>query len=261
MIKKAYILILIILLVGSSSLIAEPPSKIEWKSIPSGDFFLFFADTVKPIKIDGFFITETQITNAQFLEFVKANPKWRRSKIKSLFAESSYLKYWKSDTVLGKQAPPNAPVVMVSWFAASAYCNWLGGRLADMSEWEYVASASKTSKNAYNSDEFSSTLLKMYEKLPKIPLPNVGQRFKNAYGVYDMHGLVWEWTRDFNSVIVSTDSREKTNQDGKLFCAAGSIGNVDPSNYSAFVRYSMWSSLQAKYCIRNLGFRCVKDKL
>ncbi len=260
MIRLAYILISFILLADSSVLAAEPPSKIEWISIPSGEFYPFFADTVKPIKIDGFFISSTQITNAQFLKFVKANPKWRRSKIKSIFAEGSYLGYWEADTILGDNAPPNAPVVAVSWFAASAYCTWIGGRLADMSEWEYVASASKDKKNAYNEDSFSSTLLRMYEKLPKIPLPNVGERFKNAYAVYDMHGLVWEWTRDFNSVIVSTDARDKTNVDGKLFCAAGSIGNVDPSNYSAFVRYSMWSSLQAKYCLRNLGFRCVKDK-
>jgi formylglycine-generating enzyme required for sulfatase activity len=245
--------------VGCSVLLSEPPSKIEWISIPSGEFYPFFADTVKPITIDGFFISSTQITNSQFLRFVKSNPKWRRSKIKTIFAESSYLHYWESDTTLGINAPPNAPVVAVSWFAASAYCTWVGGRLPDMSEWEYVASASKNKKNAYNDESFSSTLLRMYEKLPKIPLPNVGEKFKNYYGVFDMHGLVWEWTRDFNSVIVSTDSREKTNQDGKLFCAAGSIGNVDPSNYSAFVRYSMWSSLQAKFCLRNLGFRCVKD--
>lgn len=260
MIRLHYILISIFLLVGCSVLLSEPPSKIEWISIPSGEFYPFFADTVKPITIDGFFISSTQITNSQFLRFVKSNPKWRRSKIKTIFAESSYLHYWESDTTLGINAPPNAPVVAVSWFAASAYCTWVGGRLPDMSEWEYVASASKNKKNAYNDESFSSTLLRMYEKLPKIPLPNVGEKFKNYYGVYDMHGLVWEWTRDFNSVIVSTDSREKTNQDGKLFCAAGSIGNVDPSNYSAFVRYSMWSSLQAKYCLRNLGFRCVKDK-
>jgi formylglycine-generating enzyme required for sulfatase activity len=260
MIKLAYILISFFLLAGSSVLMTEPPSKSEWISIPTGEFYPFFADTVKPIKIDEFFIASTQVTNAQFLKFVKANKNWQRSNIKPIFAESSYLRYWESDTILGKYAPPNAPVVSVSWFAANAYCKWIGGRLADMSEWEYVASASKKKMNAYNDNSFSSTLLRLYEKLPKIPLPNVGENFKNAYGVYDMHGLVWEWTRDFNSVIVSTDARDKTNQDGKLFCAAGSIGNVDPTNYSAFVRYSMWSSLQAKFCLRNLGFRCVKDK-
>lgn len=260
MIRLTYILISFLLLVGSSVVMAEPPSEVDWISIPSGEFYPFFADTIKPIKIDGFFIAPTQVTNSQYLNFVKANPKWRRSKVKPIFAESSYLAYWESDTVLGIKAPPNAPVVMVSWFAATAYCRWAGGRLADMSEWEYVASASKTIKNAYDKASFSTELLRLYEKQPKIPLPNVGERYKNSYGVYDMHGLVWEWTRDFNSVIVSTDSREKSNQDGKLFCAAGSIGNVDPSNYSAFVRYSMWSSLQAKFCLRNLGFRCVKDK-
>lgn len=255
----AYILLTFILIWGNSALNAESPNKSDWVKIPKGQFLPFFADTVKPISVNAFTIKSTQVTNEEFLRFVIANKKWQKSKIKTIFAETSYLDYWESDTVLGPKANPKAPVVMVSWFAANAYCRWIGGRLPDMTEWEYVASASKTKSNAYNETAFANQLLSMYEKLPKIPLPNVGERFKNFYGVYDMHGLVWEWTRDFNSVIVSTDSRDKSNQDGQLFCAAGSIGNVDPSNYSAFVRYSIWSSLQAKFCLKNVGFRCLKE--
>jgi formylglycine-generating enzyme required for sulfatase activity len=248
---------LMIFVLGAFAMLAKAPSE-KWVEIPAGKLYPFFADTVKPIDVHGFEIMNTQVTNAEFLEFVKKNPEWQRSKVKRIFAEKSYLNYWQSDTVLGKNANPKAPVVMVSWFAATAYCEWVGGRLADIAEWEYVASADAKKANAYKDEAFSSQILKMYERMPKIPLPNVGERFKNYYGVYDMHGLVWEWTRDFNSVMISNDSRTKGNINGKLFCAAGSIGNVDPSNYSAFVRYSMWSSLKAQYCLRNLGFRCIK---
>ena len=240
--------------------IAAKSQNYEYVTIPSGKFYPFFADTVKPIDIRGFEIGKTQVTNAQFLEFVKANPKWRKSKVKKIFAEKSYLNHWESDLELGSSVNPDAPVVLVSWFAANAYCKWKGGRLADISEWEYVASASEDKYNAYKDEKFKDKLLKLYERLPKLPLPRTASVFQNKYGVYDMHGLVWEWTRDFNSVIVSADSRTKTNEDGKLFCAAGNIGNVDPSNYSAYVRYSIWSSLQAKFCLRNVGFRCLIEK-
>jgi len=237
----------------------SPKNNIKWIEIKPGDFYPFFADTVKPISINGFFIMETQVTNGQFLEFVKQNKKWQKSNVPAIFADENYLNHWESDTKLGSNVNPDAPVVLISWFAAKAYADWVGARLADMSEWEYIGSASKDKANAYDEQSYSDFILKKYERLPKLPLPSVNEGWTNYYGVKNMHGLVWEWTRDFNSVIVSKDSRSKTNQDGKLFCAAGSIGNVDPSNYSAFVRYSMWSSLKGSYCQKNVGFRCVKD--
>ena len=70
--------------------IAAKSQNYEYVAIPSGKFYPFFADTVKPIDIRGFEIGKTQVTNAQFLEFVKANPKWRKSKVKKIFAEKSF---------------------------------------------------------------------------------------------------------------------------------------------------------------------------
>lgn len=244
-------------MLGAFVVNAKAPTE-KWVKIPAGNFYPFFSDTVRPVKVDAFTMMDRQVTNAEFLDFVKKNPEWQRSKIKRIFAEKSYLKYWKSDTVLGENVNPNAPVVMVSWFAAKAYCKWKGGRLANIAEWEYVASANKKAINQYGDKDFSSKILVMYERMPKMPLPDVGERFKNYFGVYDMHGLVWEWTLDFNSVMISNDSRAKSNVDGGLFCAAGSIGNVNPTNYAAFMRYSIWSSLKAQYCLKNLGFRCIK---
>ena len=34
------------------------------------------------------------VTNEQFLRFVRENPKWRRSQVKPIFADGSYLDYW-----------------------------------------------------------------------------------------------------------------------------------------------------------------------
>src|SRR3546814_17936234 len=84
------------------------------------------------------------VTNAEFLSFVKAHPQWRRDRVATVLAETRYLSHWKGPETLGDDALPEQPVVQVSWFAASAYCEAQGGRLPTWSEWEYVAAADET---------------------------------------------------------------------------------------------------------------------
>ncbi|ENV6340244.1 SUMF1/EgtB/PvdO family nonheme iron enzyme, partial [Neisseria gonorrhoeae] len=68
---------------------------------------------------------------------------------------------------------------------------------------------------------------------------------------YDMHGLIWEWTEDFNSSLLSSG-----NANAQMFCSGASVGASDSSNYAAFLRYGIRTSLQSKYVLHNLGFRC-----
>ena len=76
------------------------------------------------------------------------------------------------------------------------------------------------------------------------------------WGVYDMHGLVWEWVEDFNSVFVSGDNRRDGEDLKNMFCGAGSFSAEDKANYAAFMRYALRSSLKGAYTTENLGFRC-----
>ena len=91
-------------------------------------------------------------------------------------------------------------------------------------------------------------------------LPAVGTGFRNVYGVRDLHGLAWEWTLDFNGVLVSDDSREAGSgvgeRDHTLFCASAAIGATDPTNYPGFMRYAFRAGLTGRSTIRTLGFRC-----
>ena len=82
----------------------------------------------------------------------------------------------------------------------------------------------------------------------------------NVQGVYDMHGLIWEWVEDFNASIMTGESRADVALDRNLFCGGGSASAADPGDYAAFMRYAFRGSLQAKYTIRNLGFRCAKER-
>lgn len=229
----------------------------EQVSIPGGSYVPPYGGTDdSQVSVTSFSIDTTPVTNSEFLQFVRTHPEWRRSSVKKIFAEESYLKDWESDFVV----PPgrsDSPVTQVSWFAAKAYCKSRGMRLPLLDEWEMVAMASTEKQDAREDAEFIKSILAGYET-PKTYLNKVKQSRPNFYGVYDLHGLVWEWVSDFNSVIISGESRN--NKDDSLFCAAGSVGASDLENYSVFMRYAFRASLRASYTIKNLGFRCAKTE-
>lgn len=227
--------------------------------IPAGHYTpLFRAENdAKEIPVKSFWLDIVPVSNADFLEFVRVNPKWRRSAAKRIFADQDYLKNWASDLEIG--ADSNAPVTHVSWFAAKAYCDWKGKRLPNTAEWEYVAAASPTRPDGENDAEFTRKVKAWYTTPAPEKLRNVGASAANYFNVKDMHGLVWEWVSDFNTAMVTGDARGDTGLDRQLFCGSGSQGAKDRGNFPAFMRYGFRSSLKANYTVHNLGFRCAKD--
>lgn len=241
----------------------NPKSKIEnppMVSVPAG----IYAPLLRTIKDAGqtavpvFLLDEYPVTNADFLAFVIANPKWRRSQISGLFADSSYLQHWTGDLEPGVQAPPHAPVVRVSWFAARAYARWVGKRLPTTAEWEIAAAAGYTRPDGKNEEAFNRDLYAWLARPVPAVLPDVTAARPNFLGVCGMHGLVWEWVDDFNTAMVTGESRADTGLDRDLFCGAGSIGAKDPADYAAFMRQALRSSLKANNTTTSLGFRCAQ---
>jgi len=151
-------------------------------------------------------------------------------------------------------ALPDAPVTRVSWFAASAYCQSRGKDLPTVEQWERAAAGGGKDPAATR-----DRILEWYGRPASDSLAEVGRGAPNAYGVHDMHGLIWEWTLDFNSAMVSTESRDPGARDDPLFCGSGSLGAADPSDYATFMRYAMRNSLRASYTTGTLGFRCARE--
>ncbi|MBS1775727.1 MAG: formylglycine-generating enzyme family protein [Bacteroidetes bacterium] len=227
--------------------------------VPAGWYQPFLKRaTNKPIAVKALKMDETPVTNAEFLAFVKANPAWRKTKVNPLFADKNYLAHWKSDLEIGTGDlnNPNAPVVNVSWFAARAYAHWAGKRLPTVPEWEHAGNGKpKDLKNK----TLIAYILEWYSKPNPIILPPVKSTYQNQYGLWDMNGLVWQWVFDFNSFVTSSDSRGSNADEALMFCAAGSLGVQNKEDYASYIRFSYRGSLKGKYCIPNLGFRCVKD--
>lgn len=234
-------------------------------AIPAGEYRPLYLSNDSPIiKVNAFRLDQLPVTNQQFLQFVSQQPRWQKTTVASVFAEKPYLQHWhyskKHQSWLPNADENSSAVVNISWFSAQAYCQAQGQRLPTVAEWEYVARASETRADGSQESGYQQRILNWYARPnSKIALA-VGQTPANYWGVKDLHGLHWEWTDDFNSSLVSGESRADSSIDQKLFCAAGSAGAVDPSDYAAFMRYGFRASLQAKFTLANLGFRCAADR-
>lgn len=91
------------------------------------------------------------------------------------------------------------PVVNVNWNHAQAYVNWLSTktgkdyRLLSEAEWEYAARAG-TQTPYHFGGEVSRRLANVGESVGETVA--VGSYPANAFGLYDVHGNVWEWVAD-----------------------------------------------------------------
>lgn len=248
------------LCVNSSAATNESVAPVGMVQIPDGIYrpLLRAENDAAEIPVKSFLLDVEPVSNGEFLEFVRANPQWQRANVSRLFADESYLKNWAGNLELGGNAPANAPVVNVSWFAAKACAQWKHKRLPTIAEWELAAGASPTRRDGGNDARFKAEILKWYCESGATEFSPVGSGKKNFYGARDLHGLVWEWIADFNSAIISGDSRGG-GVDANFFCGAGAQSAQRVDDYPAFMRLAFRSSLKANYCIHNLGFRCAKD--
>lgn len=213
------------------------------------------------INVSSFWLDKHPVTNVEYQRFIVDNPKWQRNLAPRLFVEEKYLNHWikTSNQYKPYSTDLEKPVVFISWYAAQAYCQAKQKRLPTIAEWEYVAQASSTQKNGSAEKGYNQKILDWYAKAAKQPLIAVGQDETNYWGVHNMHGLIWEWTDDFNSNLISGESRGDSSVNKDIYCASGSVGAVDPSDYAAFMRYGFRSSLNAKFTLGSLGFRCAAD--
>ncbi len=235
-----------------------PPARDEAMApIPAGTYRPLFppspVETV--VQVAAFRLDRLPVTNRDFLAFVQAKPEWARDRVAAVVAEPTYLAHWQSPRALGPSVRPEQPVVGVSWYAARAYCAWRGGRLPTEAEWERVASASRTSADGSTDGGWRAELEATYSRPAPTHLPPVGGT-PNFWGVRDMHGLVWEWVLDFGNAVSAFSS----GSDRLRFCGTSASGSQDATDFAAFERTALRSSLRASFVLKNLGFRCAADQ-
>lgn len=213
--------------------------------IAAGSFRPLYAQPGETIvRVAAFRLDTVPVSQADFLAFVSAHPKWQAQRVPALFADANYLRGYRNDAL--------RPAVNVSWFAANAYCKARGARLPTTNEWEYAARADEKRRDAA-SPAFKQRVLEL--AMSADDTYRIGRGLRSVWGVRDLHGGVSEWTADFHTIFAGTDSR-RSHGERALNCSAGAIDTGDASDYAAFMRYAQRATSNARTTSPNIGFRC-----
>jgi formylglycine-generating enzyme required for sulfatase activity len=181
----------------------QPPVPAGFVLIPGGSFMMGSPEneperdddeTRHQVMLSPFYIGKYEVTQKEFWEVLRINPSNLRG--------------------------DNLPVENVNWYRAVEYCNrrseregltpaytingtdvrWNrnanGYRLPTEAEWECACRAGTTTP--FNTGNNITTARANYKRVNKLAkMVNVGSFASNSWGLYDMHGNVWEWCWDW----------------------------------------------------------------
>jgi formylglycine-generating enzyme required for sulfatase activity len=154
----------------------------------------------------------------------------------------------------------NRPVISVNWFDACAFSDWLGLRLPTEAEWEYVCRAGSTSRfhtgfdlrlHQANFDGQDSPTNFHGKTLP------IGSFPANDWGVYDMHGTVWEWCQDWYAAYETAMVTDPKGSDKGSFRV---IRGGSWLNFSGECRSANRDRSAPEFRYDNIGFRLVMER-
>ena len=153
--------------------------------------------------LDGFWMDETEVTNAQYKKCLDMD----------VCAPPHRLSSYSNSNYFGNPEFDSFPVVYVDWEQAKTYCEWAGRRLPTEAEWEKAARS--TDKRLYpwegdaKGEYFANFTFYNFEDLVAVKTYPPGV---SPYGIYEMAGNVYEWVGDWYSATDYAESPQANPQ-------------------------------------------------
>jgi formylglycine-generating enzyme required for sulfatase activity len=186
-----------------------------------------------------FYLGKFEVTQKQWVEVMGSNPS-----------------HFKGD---------DRPVEQISWKDVQEFVRKLNAMEGDdkyclpsEAEWEYACRAGTTTRYSFDNNELRLGDYAWYADNSGSKTHPVGQKNPNPWGLYDMHGNVWEWVQDnwhYNYEGAPTDGSAWDDGSGPIRIFRGGSWN-----------FKAWSCRSAdrsgddwQYCYDNLGFRLLRE--
>jgi len=266
-----------------------PPNFVR---VPAGEFTMgspvgevdrYYDETQHQVEVSEFYLCKFAVTLSEFKKFIE------ESSYQTDAEKENSSRIWDGNGwidkgginwrhgILGEERAPkedNHPVVHVSWNDAIAYGDWLSKksgnkfRLPTEAEWEYACRAGTTTP--FNTGENLTTDQANYDG--NYPYNNnqkgvcrkntvaVESFEANAWGLYNMHGNVWEWCYDWYGVNYYEECKVKSIVKNPLGPHAGShrvLRGGDWTYYAGNCRSAHRLKFTPDYRSYYVGFRLV----
>lgn len=226
---------------------------MKFRLIPAGTFIMGSPETEEDREDNedqhevtisrAFWMGVHEVTQKQYEKVMGANPSWFQGN--NVKADSS-----------------NHPVETVSWDDTVQFCNRLSElpqekkaervyRLPTEAEWEYACRAGSMAAYCFGDDSELLANYAFFWELSEDQTHPVGQKMPNAWGLYDMHGNVWEWCSDWYGEYPKRAVSDPTGpakgssrvcrgscwDDIAAGCRSAYRGKTDPSNHDISIGF------------------------
>ena len=233
-------------------------------------------ETEHQVTLSAFRMSTYDITNSQYAAFLNtkgigSNGLYAAGNYPTemlIYASSGGTYDWGLHYTGGTWVPvsgyENYPVIDVTWYGATEFATFAGGTLPTEAQWEYACRGCTTTP--FNTGSCLTNLQANYDWAyqystctnTNTTFPGktqaVGSYPPNAWGLYDMHGNVWQWCSDWYGTYPTT---AQTNPTG---ATSGSYRVVRGGSWYFIARFCR-SAIRYYYypddCISYLGFRVV----